>query len=127
MNLLYIILQAQGGAASAAGQPAGGGLGFWVMIILMFVVMWLFMIRPQRKQQKELENFRNSLKKGDKVVTAGGIYGTILEIQDRTVLIKVDGEVKLRVDKNSIQRDYSESSIQNGQGNDNTAKKQEKY
>ncbi|MCR5759976.1 MAG: preprotein translocase subunit YajC [Bacteroidales bacterium] len=122
MNLLYIILQAQGGATPAAGQPAGGGIGFWVMIILMFVVMWLFMIRPQRKQQKELENFRNSLKKGDKVVTAGGIYGTIVEIQERTVLIKVDGEVKLRVDKNSIQRDYSESNIQNGQGNDNPAK-----
>lgn len=87
-------------------------MGFWIMIILMFVVMWLFMIRPQRKQQKELENFRNSLKKGDKVVTAGGIYGTVLEIQDRTVLIKVDGEVKLRVDKNSIQKDFSDSAAQ---------------
>ena len=69
--------------------------------------MWLFMIRPQRKQQKELEKFRNELKKGDKVVTAGGIYGTVAEIQERSVLIKVDGEVKLRVDKNSIVRDYS--------------------
>ncbi len=92
----------------AAGQPAaGGGAGFWIMILLLFGVMWLFMIRPQRKQQKELEKFRNELKKGDKVVTAGGIYGTVAEIQDRTVLIKVDGEVKLRVDKNSIVRDYS--------------------
>ena len=101
MNLLTFILQ-------AAGQPAaGGGAAFWVMILLMFAVMWLFMIRPQRKQQKELEKFRNELKKGDKVVTAGGIYGTVAEIQDRTVLIKVDGEVKLRVDKNSIVRDSS--------------------
>lgn len=92
----------------AAGQPAaGGGAGFWIMILLLFGVMWLFMIRPQRKQQKELEKFRNELKKGDKVVTAGGIYGAVAEIQDRTVLIKVDGEVKLRVDKNSIVRDYS--------------------
>ena len=77
------------------------------MIIAMFAIMWLFMIRPQRKQQKELEKFRNELKKGDKVVTAGGIYGTVAEIQERSVLIKVDGEVKLRVDKNSIVRDYS--------------------
>ena len=92
----------------AAQQPAaGGGASFWIMIILLFAVMWLFMIRPQRKQQKELEKFRNELKKGDKVVTAGGIYGTVAEIQDRSVLIKVDGEVKLRVDKNSIVRDYS--------------------
>jgi len=107
MNLLYIFLQAQGAAAPAA-QGLGGGASFWIMIILMFGVMWLFMIRPQRKQQKELENFRKSLQKGDKVVTAGGIYGTVLEIQERTVLIKVDGEVKLRVDKNSIQKDYSD-------------------
>ena len=99
--MMTVILQ-------AAGQPAaGGGAGFWIMILLLFGVMWLFMIRPQRKQQKELEKFRNELKKGDKVVTAGGIYGTVAEIQDRTVLIKVDGEVKLRVDKNSIVRDYS--------------------
>ena len=109
MKLLYIVLQAQG--AAAQGQ-AGGGAGFWIMIILMFAVMYFFMIRPQRKQQKELEAFRNSLKKGDKVVTAGGIYGTVLEIQERTVLIKVDGDVKLRVDKNSIQKDFSDTASQ---------------
>ena len=92
----------------AAQQPAaGGGASFWIMILLLFGVMWFFMIRPQRKQQKELEKFRNELKKGDKVVTAGGIYGTVAEIQERSVLIKVDGEVKLRVDKNSIVRDYT--------------------
>ena len=50
---------------------------------------------------------RDSLKKGDKVVTAGGIYGTVAEIEEKTVLLKVDGEVKLRVDKNSLSRDFS--------------------
>lgn len=75
------------------------------MILLMFLIMWLFMIRPQRKQQKELEKFRSELKKGDKVITAGGIYGTIAEIEERTVLLYVDGEVKLRVDKTSIVKD----------------------
>ena len=105
MNTLYILLQSQ---AAAQGQAAGGSqAGFWVMIILLFVVMWAFMIRPQRKQQKELEKFRSELKKGDKVVTTGGIYGTIDEVSDRTVLIKVDGDVKLRMDKNSIVKDYS--------------------
>ena len=79
----------------------------WIMLLLIFVVMWFFMIRPQRKQQKELEKFRNELKKGDKVVTAGGIYGTVAEIQERTVLLKVDGDVKLRVDKNSLVKDFS--------------------
>ena len=72
--------------------------------------MWAFMIRPQRKQQKELQAFRESLKKGDKVVTAGGIYGTVAEVADRTVIIKVDGEVKLRVDKNSLVRDYTQDT-----------------
>lgn len=75
------------------------------MILLMFLIMWLFMIRPQRKQQKELEKFRSELKKGDKVITAGGIYGTIAEIEERTVLLRVDGEVKIRVDKTSIVKD----------------------
>ena len=87
----------------------------WVMLILIFVVMWFFMIRPQRKQQKELEKFRNSLKRGDKVVTAGGIYGTVDEIKDRTVLIKVDGDVKLRVDKNSLVRDFTQDAPQQQQ------------
>ena len=80
------------------------------MIILMFLIMWLFMIRPQRKQQKELEKFRSELKKGDKVITAGGIYGIIAEVDERTVLLKVDGEVKLRVDKTSISRDNTPSA-----------------
>lgn len=83
---------------------------FWIMIIAMFVILWLFMIRPQRKQQKELEKFRNELKRGDKVVTAGGIYGIVDEIKERSVLIKVDGDVKLRVDKNSIVRDFTEDA-----------------
>jgi len=108
--ILYSILQA---AAPAAGQQPGGGPMFWVMILLIFGVMYFFMIRPQRKQQKEMEKFRNELKKGDKVVTAGGIYGTIADIQDRTVLLKVDGEVKLRVDKASLQKDFTDTQAAN--------------
>ena len=105
---LFTLLQ----AAGAAQRPAGGGASFWIMILLMFAVMYFFMIRPQRKQQKELEKFRNELKKGDKVVTAGGIYGTIAEVNpdSRTVLLKVDGDVKIRVDKASLQQDFTESS-----------------
>ena len=112
MNILtFTLLQASAPAGDGQPQGAGGG-AFWIVIIAMFVIMWLFMIRPQRKQQKELEKFRNSLKRGDKVVTAGGIYGTVDEIKDRTVLIKVDGEVKLRVDKNSLVRDFTQDAPQ---------------
>ena len=92
---------------AAAAPASGSSASFWIMMILLFGVMWLFMIRPQRKQQKELEKFRSELKKGDKVVTIGGIYGTIDEIKDTTVLIKVDGDVKLRVSKNAIQKDFT--------------------
>ena len=103
MNTLFILLQAQ------PQQPQGGSMSMWIMLLLIFVVMWLFMIRPQRKQQKELEAFQNSLKKGDKVVTVGCIYGEIVEVNDKTALIKVDGDVKLRVDKNGLVKDYSET------------------
>ena len=84
-------------------------MSMWIMIILIFAVMWLFMIRPQRKQQKEMEQFRNSLKKGDKVITAGGIYGTIAEVKEneRFVLLRIDNDVKIRVDKSSLQKDPS--------------------
>lgn len=113
MNILTLTSLLQATAPAGATQPqAGGGGMFWIMIIAMFVIMWLFMIRPQRKQQKELEKFRNSLKRGDKVVTAGGIYGTVDEIKDRSVLIKVDGDVKLRVDKNSLVRDFTQDAPQ---------------
>ena len=92
-----------------AAQPAqGGGWSMWIMLLLIFVVMWFFMIRPQRKQQKELENFRNSLKKGDKVVTIGGIYGTVCEIKENNVLIEVDNNVKIRVSKQALVKDFTD-------------------
>ena len=94
-------------AAPAQGQA--GGWTMWVMLLLIFVIMWFFMIRPQRKQQKELQKFRDSLKKGDKVVTIGGIYGTVVELKDKSVLIEVDKDVKIRVDRNALQGDFSES------------------
>ena len=90
----------------------GGGLSMWIMLALIFVVMWFFMIRPQRKQQKEMENFRNALKNGDKVVTIGGIYGTISEVKDNYVILEVDKDVKIRVNKQAIQKDYTDPSKQ---------------
>ena len=98
---MFTLLQAAQGAAPAQGNS----MSFWIMIIALFGIMWFFMIRPQRKQQKELEKFRSSLAKGDKVITAGGIYGVVDEVKDRYVVLKVDGEVKLRVDKSSIVKD----------------------
>ena len=96
--------------ASAPAQ--GSGMPMWIMLALIFVVMWFFMIRPQRKQQKELDNFRNSLKNGDKVVTIGGIYGTVCEVKEAYVLLEVDKDVKIRVNKQAIQKDYTDPTRQ---------------
>ena len=92
----------------AAPAAQGSQWSMWIMLALIFVVMWFFMIRPQRKQQKELQNFRDSLKKGDKVVTVGGIFGTVAEIKENTVLIEVDNNVKIRVSKNALVKDFAE-------------------
>ena len=96
----------------AAAQPQGGGWTMWVMLALIFVVMWFFMIRPQRKQQKELQNFRDSLAKGDKVVTIGGIFGTVVEVKEDSVLMEVDNGVKIRVSKQAIVKDFTDPSRQ---------------
>ena len=101
MKLLYI-LQAQ-------PQPQGSSWSMWIMLILLFVVMWFFMIRPQRKQQKELEAFQSSLKKGDKVVIGNsGIFGEIVEVNEKTALVRVDGDTKLRVAKQVLVKDTSD-------------------
>ena len=96
----------------AAAQPQGGGWTMWVMLALIFVVMWFFMIRPQRKQQKELQNFRDSLAKGDKVVTIGGIFGTVVEVKEDSVLMEVDNSVKIRVSKQAIVKDFTDPTRQ---------------
>jgi preprotein translocase subunit YajC len=97
--LNYILLQA---ASAANGTAQQGGWSFWVMMILIFVVFYFFMIRPQQKKQKELQAQREALKKGDKVITAGGIYGHIKEVQDNAFLIEVAKDVTIKVDKGSV-------------------------
>jgi preprotein translocase subunit YajC len=96
MNNLLILLMA---------SPEGGESNPWssfVFIILLIVVFYFFMIRPQMKRQKEAKNFRENLKKGDKIITTGGLYGKIVEMHDNYALIEVDSDVKLKIDKGSI-------------------------
>lgn len=81
---------------------------FVIMIGLMVLVLWLFMWRPESKRRKQMQEFRNSLKKGDKIITAGGIYGVVKEIKETTLLIEVDGNVTLRIDKNMVVADNSD-------------------
>jgi preprotein translocase subunit YajC len=83
----------------------------FVPLILVMVVFYFFLIRPQMKKQKDLKNFRESLKKGDKIITAGGIYGKINNISDNIVTIDVGNNMLLKVDKSAIVR--SEVDIEN--------------
>ncbi|MBQ3383545.1 MAG: preprotein translocase subunit YajC [Bacteroidales bacterium] len=102
MNFLTIALQAQ------PAQQGGGGLSLIIMMVAIFAIMYFLMIRPQQKKQKELQRFRNELKRGDKVITIGGIYGIIDEINDNHVLMIVDKNVRIKVAKSSIVRDFSD-------------------
>ena len=101
---MIYLLQAD---AAAAAQPGGMG-GFWIMMLLMVAVMYFFMWRPESKRRKEMAKFREGLKKGDKVITAGGIYATVKEVKETTLLIEVDSNVTLRVDKNMVVADNSQ-------------------
>lgn len=95
MNMLTVMLHAQG----------GGDLSFILMMVAIFAIMYFFMIRPQNKKQKEIANFRKNLEVGQSIITAGGIYGKIKEIEDNSVVVEIASGVKIKVDKNSIYAD----------------------
>lgn len=90
MNLLFVFLQ------------AGGGGDYSFLIMMVAIIMYFFMIRPQNKKQKEIANFRKNLEVGQEVITAGGIYGKIKEIEDNTVVLEIASGVKIKIDRNSI-------------------------
>ncbi len=107
MNLLTFLLQAQ--PVPGAEPTFFQQYSFLILMILIMVVMYFFMIRPQQKKQKEVIKWRDALKKGDKVVTAGGIYGTIVEVRDNVLFLEVDNNVKIKIDKTSVFRDITDT------------------
>lgn len=80
---------------------------FWIMMGLLMVVFYFFMIRPQQKKAKDARKFREALQKGSKVVTIGGLHGKVAEIDEKTVLLEVDSNVRLRFEKSAIAMDNS--------------------
>lgn len=88
--------------AAEAGAKQGGGWSFWIMMILILVVFYLFMILPQRKKQKELEKKRNEMKPGQKVVTAGGVYGILRKVEDTCFMVEIAKDVVIKIDKASV-------------------------
>lgn len=89
---INILLQAQ----------SGGGMMQVVFLVAIIVVFYFFMIRPQMRKQKAEQNFRTTLEKGAKIVTIGGIHGRIVEVSDKTFLVEVDNNVKMRIEKSAI-------------------------
>ena len=92
------------GAVTEGTQVAAPGAdwSFWIMIVAMIAIMYFFMWRPEKKRRKQMEEFRNGLKAGDKVITAGGIYAVVKKVEETSLLIEVDSNVTLRIDKNMV-------------------------
>ena len=87
--------------------PGMGALGQFLPLVLIIVVFYFFMIRPQIKKQKDQKKYVEELKKGDRVVTSSGIHGKIVEVGDITILIEVDNNVKIKFDKSAISLEAS--------------------
>lgn len=95
MNLMNILMM----ASSQQGAGAGSSI---MMIILMIAIFYFFMIRPQQKRQKEEKKFRESLQKGQQIVTIGGMHGKVVEVKETTVVIEVAHDVRIEMEKASI-------------------------
>lgn len=99
LNQIILMSQPQG----AGGNP----LMNFLPIILIVVVFYFFMIRPQMKKAKEQQKFREAIKKGDRIVTIGGIHGKIVEVAEKTFIIEVEGGVKLKIERSAVSMDSS--------------------
>jgi len=110
MNLYHILL-----FAPPQGQEGSGGSGLmsFLPLLLIIVVFYFFFIRPQMRKSKEQKKFREALKKGDKVITIGGIHGRIAEIDETTVTLEVGNQVRITFEKSAIAMDSSSQIAQN--------------
>ena len=97
MNNLFVLLQAEG-----QPQPGGSPWSSLIFILMLIVAFWLFFIRPQSKKAKEEQKFRDSLKKGDKVVTIGGFHGKVVEVKETTVIISIAPNTEVEVEKTAL-------------------------
>ena len=87
-----------------AAQAQNGGYSMIIMLVAIFAIMYFFMIRPQQKKQKEIRNFQNSIQEGTKVITAGGMYGTVksINIENNTLDVEIAKGVTISVDRSYV-------------------------
>lgn len=100
MNLLHILLM------SAPKEGESPLMSFLPLILIVFV-FYFFMIRPQQKKAKAQRRFKESIEKGTKVVTSGGIHGKVAEVKDTTVIIEVEGGIRLKVEKSALSMEFT--------------------
>ena len=98
MSFIPFLQTGTAGSASSSGSLIGSLLPF----LLIIVIFYLFLIRPQNKKQKETQKMLDALKKGDKVITIGGIHGTVSSVKENTVIVKVDDDCKLEFNRTAI-------------------------
>ncbi|AWW31287.1 preprotein translocase subunit YajC [Echinicola strongylocentroti] len=94
----------------ALGAGSGGIMGQVFLFGGIILIMYFFMIRPQQKKQKDAKNFIESIKKGDQVVTIGGIHGKVYALEGETVLIELDKGLKIKVEKSAVSAEFSKKS-----------------
>ena len=100
--------------AAQAAQGGGSMTSFLIMMVAIFAIMYFFMIKPQQKRQKEIQNFQNSLQEGAQVVTGGGLYGTVkkVDLLNGVVEVKIADGVVVKVDKGSVFKDMASTPVQ---------------
>lgn len=103
-NLLFLLM------APAEGQgAAGGGSMTLIFILLLLLIFYFFMIRPQQKKQKQIEEYRSKLSKGDKIITIGGLHGKITDVQEKVFVIEIADNVKITIEKAAVAIDENEA------------------
>lgn len=110
------------GQAGAEGGQAGGFTAF-VPLILMFVIFYFLLIRPQQKKAKEHQNMVSSLKKGDRIITSGGIHGTIVSLDETTINLEISDSVKIKVNRGNVGASAQSSAPQKKDKKDKKADK----
>ncbi|MBP3229388.1 MAG: preprotein translocase subunit YajC [Prevotella sp.] len=99
---------------AAQAQQQGSAMPMLLMMVAIFAIMWFFMIRPQQKKQKEIRNFQNSLQEGARVVTGGGVYGTVkrIDVANNIIELEIAKGVVIRVDRNYVFADVTATNAQ---------------
>jgi len=97
LNQILLMSPPAGGAAGGAGMSMN-----LIFILLIFVVFYFFMIRPQMKKQKQAAKFKEEIKKGDRIITIGGLHGKIAEISEKNFIIEVEGGMRIKIEKSAV-------------------------